>query len=367
MTALVLIAVCCACAAASYALSRFAVLPWLRRRGVLDHPTVRSSHDAPVVRGGGVAVVLTVLLGGAAVSSAAVWALYGDPPWALSVLGAAAEAPPTAVLTAVLPPLAAAGFGLIGLIDDFNSLSAAGRLIVQVLLSTALAVCLTVTGGMLGIPFGLAGALSVALSLVLAVNAVNFMDGLNTLITAWGAIAALWLGGAGLLAGQPLAAAGAIVLAGALAGFLPLNRTPADAFLGDVGSYAVGGGLAVLGWLVWTGGAPAVVALAPFVVPVFDVLLTLCVRLARGENIFAAHRSHIYQRTRAAGELEHEQVSVLHLGAVVLCLAAVGLVPLLPASLGFPAVLLTWAAVLACYALAPRAAEALRTRTGGRA
>ena len=40
-----------------YAVNRFLVIPGLQRHAVLDHPTARSSHDTPVVRGGGIGVI----------------------------------------------------------------------------------------------------------------------------------------------------------------------------------------------------------------------------------------------------------------------------------------------------------------------
>src|ERR1700760_1137414 len=38
------------------------VLVWLRHRQILDHPNGRSSHDRPIPRGGGLAVVPIVAL-----------------------------------------------------------------------------------------------------------------------------------------------------------------------------------------------------------------------------------------------------------------------------------------------------------------
>jgi phospho-N-acetylmuramoyl-pentapeptide-transferase len=83
-----------------------------------------------------------------------------------------------------------------------------------------------------------------ALVIVGSINAYNFSDGLDGLAAGLAAIALL------LFLGSPLAAA----LLGALLGFLWYNAHPARAFMGGVGSEALGAaiaGLAILGGGVW--------------------------------------------------------------------------------------------------------------------
>lgn len=46
---------------------------------------------------------------------------------------------------------------------------------------------------------------------------------------------------------------------------------------------------------------------------VFDSCFTFLRRLRRRENVFEAHRSHLYQRLVAAG-WSHQRVSILYLG-----------------------------------------------------
>ncbi|MFN3982825.1 MAG: hypothetical protein ACK4SA_20790 [Caldilinea sp.] len=63
---------------------------------------------------------------------------------------------------------------------------------------------------------------------------------------------------------------------------------------------------------------------------VFDTTFTILRRWRRGENIFAAHRSHLYQRLVIAG-WRHRTVTLLYLGlallGVGLALAWVGRLP----------------------------------------
>lgn len=84
------------------------------------------------------------------------------------------------------------------------------------------------------------------------VNAVNFTDGLDTLLAGTGMIALIVLGG--LCYGwftqwvplDPLLGHAAFAGAGALAGFYPHNRHPAKLFMGDGGAYFIGALFAAL-------------------------------------------------------------------------------------------------------------------------
>jgi len=85
-----------------------ALIPILRRRELLDHPSERSSHSVPTPRGGGVAVVGSVLL---------VWV----------VLARAGLVPPAVIGISL-------GAGLLAIIcwiDDLRGLSPMLRLLAQ--------------------------------------------------------------------------------------------------------------------------------------------------------------------------------------------------------------------------------------------
>ena len=76
---------------------------------------------------------------------------------------------------------------------------------------------------------------------------------------------------------------------------------------------------------------------------VFDTTFTIVRRLGRGENIFAAHRSHLYQRLVIVG-YSHRAVTLLYAGlALVGLLLALAWVLELPGSdwlvLGLPGLL----------------------------
>lgn len=233
----------------------------LVRWAVIDTPNQRSSHQRPVPRGGGVACALGVVLG-----YSAAYILGGGPS-------------PFVLVTALT-------LSLIGFLDDRFTLGISLRLTAQIL-------CGAVLGATTG---GLLGALLGAVALPLAVNIVNFMDGVDGItsltLLVWGATTtALGLG-----YGAPtLAIAGAVTM-GAAAGFLPWNVSRHKMFLGDVGSYLFGALAGATFISFSTHDIPLQLLIAPLGIYIADVTYTLVRRMHRRARIFEAHREHIYQR-----------------------------------------------------------------------
>jgi UDP-N-acetylmuramyl pentapeptide phosphotransferase/UDP-N-acetylglucosamine-1-phosphate transferase len=312
----------CAAAAVLAAVLCVGLRPLLRRYA-LARPNARSSHTVPTPQGGGIAVL------------AGAFAALGAALWLAPVEGEAARA-------AVVLALAAAGLGIVGAWDDIRPLPASLRLMLQaacvgfVLLRAAPELRLFPEL----MPLSVERALAL-LAGVWFVNLVNFMDGLDW-ITVAGIVpltAALAL--AGLLGViDPVTGWLAAALCGGLIGFSPFNRPVARLFLGDVGSLPIGLVTAYLLYRLAGTGAFAAALILPLY-HVADATITLIRRLARGEKVWQAHRSHFYQQATANG------FSVL---------AVVGRVALLNLALAAIAgVSLLWPALpvqLACLALA---------------
>jgi Fuc2NAc and GlcNAc transferase len=271
------------------------------RSGLLDVPNARSSHVQPTPRGGGAAIVATVVAGAIA----------------LSVTGLDRDGL-LLKLVAVAVPIA-----VIGWLDDRHSLRASVRLLVHVL---ACAVAVWLVGGFPAVEIGgasrelgAAGAVLACLACVWFLNLFNFMDGIDGIAGAEAAFVALAAAAFASIAGAP---AGYVALwcivAGASLGFLAWNWAPAKIFMGDVGSGFVGFVLAVLllatahasALSVWT----AIILVTPFAA---DATATLLRRLGRGEKWYAAHRTHAYQwLSRRFGS--HSRVTLLYTGVNLL-------------------------------------------------
>ena len=302
------------------------VLRVMLQRGVLDVPNHRSSHVTPVPRGGGVAC-LSGILAGLAVASAQ----HQDVPW-LAVSGAVFLA-------------------IVGFADDHGGLAAAPRLAAQVAVGALVGV--TVGGGW----WILAGIICVPV----AVNVVNFMDGINGItslnVAAWG-IVAMAVGYA--QHESSLVVIGAVT-AGSTTAFLPWNAPVARLFLGDVGSYLLG---ALVGIGVVMGAhqtSSVVVLLAPLSIYLADTGTALVRRALRGEQLMTAHRQHVYQRLVSEAGMSHSTVA-----AVTVVLALVITVAWVPGSplLGVPVTLVVLATYLASPAALARTVEPRRQRSG---
>lgn len=254
-----------------------------RFRVLVDTPNERSSHKRPTPRGGGIGLVIGALAGGAIV---------------------AAPAPETMGLA-----IGAAIAAIAGLADDRKAQGPLVKFGAQFLaafiaMGSGLVfdrVALPVFGA---VELGLAGTAITLLWFVGLTNAYNFMDGLDGLAGATGTVAAIFLGLAALMMGLDGTAKLAFVLAAACFGFLIVNKPPARVFMGDVGSQFLGFAFAGLGVLAARDDPSG---LAFWLVPLlllhflFDTIFTAARRALAGENVLAAHRTHLYQRLNQAG------------------------------------------------------------------
>lgn len=246
--------------------------PMLERWGVLDIPNDRSSHTVATLRAGGIAP-----LGG----------------WVVGIAIAATLLPGDRAEFAWLSG-AVIALALLGLLDDLRGLPPAPRFAVQIFVGVAVALGIAASHGWV----------AVALVVVIIagyVNTANFMDGINALSGLHGAVVGFSFVSTGMLTGTPWLALAGVTLAAAFLAFLPWNLRRSGFFLGDVGSYTLGGAIAVTAVLATSQGLPPLLVLAPLAVYVADTATTMFLRLVRGERVTAPHRTHTYQRLTDKG------------------------------------------------------------------
>ena len=274
---------------------------------IFDIPNERSSHTAPIPRGGGLAIV-TITLGGLGV----IQVLEQICPWPkfLAYLGGALL------------------ISTISWLDDLHPLSASLRFGIQSLAALLVLVVFgfwkntvfpfecVINSRLIGLPINF-------IWIVGLTNCFNFMDGIDGIAGTQALVAGIAWALLGWLSNiLPVVALGTL-LAGTSLGFLWYNWPPAKIFMGDVGSAFLGYNFAFLTLL----GAkhnpslgPAVIILVwPFL---FDTGFTFFRRLKNGENVFAAHRSHLYQRLVISG-YPHRTITFIYLGLEVLGLLMV--------------------------------------------
>ena len=297
------------------ALLALVLTPVVRRVAVrldnLDHPDARRVNEAPVPRGGGVAVAIAFL----AVAIGGIWlnGQTGDVPVPRTV--------ESTELVGLL--LGGAVATVLGVLDDTFQLRARWQFLGQLAIALlAIAAGIVVTN--VNNPFG-PGAISLTgpfaigftvLWIVGMINSINFIDGLDGLSSGIALIAAATLGLISLteVVRQPFIGILCFGLAGALLGFLRWNFHPASIFIGTSGVMFVGYTLAVLAIL---GTAKVAVALLVLGVPIIDTFWIIVRRLATGRSPFTPDRGHIHHRLLDLG-LSHSQTVLVIYG---LCLA----------------------------------------------
>lgn len=305
-----------------------AVRPLLRRFGVVDVPNERSSHERPVLRGLGLAVLFAMVLG---------YALAHE-----MLPRTAGEAAALAIVGA-----ASVSSALLGLAEDTRGLSVRARSLIQ------LGIALGTGAGLVWLaaaPWWL--VIYAVFFLSSYINVANFMDGLNGISGFHGVIAGVTFALCGLLQGLPwLAGAGAVLAAGFL-GFLPWNLFGRGAFLGDVGSYLLGGATAATSFAALVAGVPILATIAPMILPFGDVGVTLVKRMRAGHAWDEPHKEHVYQRVQQLGR-SHLSASAIAAGlSSVAC--GLGLVSFFVPPVWWLVLLLAGLAVLALYLSLPR-------------
>ncbi len=117
-------------------------------------------------------------------------------------------------------------------------------------------------------------------------NAINLTDGLDGLAGLISATAFATYGGIAILQGQVFVARFCFTLVGALFGFLWFNVHPAQLFMGDTGSLALGATLGVVALMTGQWILLPLVAVIPVSEIVSDVLQVAYFRMTGGRRLF---------------------------------------------------------------------------------
>ena len=280
------------------------IIRWYaERRQLLDHPNERSSHSMPTPRGGGLAIVLLVTVIGL------VYVRTGELSRDLVYI------------------ICAVVIAFLGWRDDTHSLSPRVRFAVQALVAAVsiwgLGYFSSVTIPLFGkLQLGVAGIVITFLWIIGLTNAYNFMDGIDGI--AGGVAFAAGVGWVLITSNIAYLANSfvfwiALAIAASSLGFLGHNWQPAKIFMGDVGSTFLGYSFAVMPLMASNSEGDALMlgTLLMWTI-IMDAGVTFWRRVYKRENLFVAHRTHVYQRL-VIGGYTHAQVSSMF---IVLTLVA---------------------------------------------
>jgi len=295
---------------------RYRLYPKIRERDV---------HTRPTPRLGGIAMFLGIVtaFGVAYLVSSSIAPLaivFADRSQILAILGAA--------LLIVL----------LGVADDIWDLDwltkLAGQFLAAGLVAWQGVSILSLPIGGVTVGSSWLSATVTVFAIVLVMNAVNFIDGLDGLVAGVALIAnGTFFVYTYLLVQQTsptnyfnLASLIAVLIVGACAGFLPLNWHPAKLFMGDAGALLIGllmatSAIAVTGQInpgsigagdLFPAFIPVILPFAVLVIPLLDFTLAVIRRLRAGKSPFSADRGHLHHRLLDMGHTHLHAVLILY-------------------------------------------------------
>ncbi|MDK0569717.1 phospho-N-acetylmuramoyl-pentapeptide-transferase [Clostridium perfringens] len=227
------------------------------------------------------------------------------------------------------------GFGFVGFLDDLlkiikkknEGLTSGQKMILLLIVSGFLTwYAYKYIGTSINIPF-LNGQINLGLFYIPFVmfyfagvtNAVNLTDGLDGLATSVTVLVTTFLGIISYNLGHISLAIFCVALAGALLAFLRFNAFPARVFMGDTGSLALGGAVAMVALIL---KMPLILVLIGiiYVIETLSVILQVASFKLTGKRIFKM--APIHHHFEQLGWSETKIVSVFSIITVVFCFIA---------------------------------------------
>lgn len=274
----------------------------LRKSNILATPNERSAHTKPTPNIGGVAIILST-----------------------SVLGYIYIIPSLDQSVSISLILGIVILSIIGLLDDCSKkgLSYKLRLIIQLICSFLF----TKAVGCIDLPIHIMPEnikfiiefFFTTTTFMFLINASNFADGLNGLLSGCAMISCIFLA----IMNQHIYvnSLSCMILAGGILGFFIFNFYFGKIFLGDVGSTFLGALIGIITinasfnyenpfytWIVQIGTLSFILV---------DIAITIFYRLSRKLSIFTPHRdflSHILNR----GGLSHTKVTLIYITGTII-------------------------------------------------
>ncbi|MCJ7622769.1 MAG: phospho-N-acetylmuramoyl-pentapeptide-transferase [Anaerolineaceae bacterium] len=274
---------------------------------------------------GGVMIILPVAMLTILLNGASILGVTGD------VLGQ----------SVLLPLLVMFSYGALGAIDDWEGIRGPRRgigmrmrtkFIIQTILAIGIAFILKYILYVpemfwpgVEIPFSL-GVIYIPFAAFIIVgmsNAINFTDGLDGLAGLISATGFAAYGGIALLLGQVFIARFCFTVVGALFGFLWFNVHPAELFMGDTGSLALGAALGVIALMTGQWLLLPLVALIPVSEALSVVLQIIYFKRTKGKRLFK--RAPLHHHFELIGWSETQIVQRFWLVSLLFAMLGVGL------------------------------------------
>jgi UDP-GlcNAc:undecaprenyl-phosphate GlcNAc-1-phosphate transferase len=273
--------------------------------GLLDHPNSRKIHKSPVPLSGGSGIFLPLF------ALYAIWMIGGAPGCGL--------------LKGLGIGIAFGMIYVVGVIDDFKSIPAKKRLVLQVMVAfTLYAVGFRLSGIHLGaynIPFSWLTFPLTMLWFMGFMNTSNIMDGMDGLCGGMALIALISMNFARIINGAPFGAF-TMVFIGLTVAFLFFNlRRKRQVFLGDSGSLSLGLGvglIAILPGRLYAGNPailhwlPLAMVLSAYLIGILDMAFAIIRRYRKGVSPLMADKRHFHHLLLDTGLSRNWTIAALY-------------------------------------------------------
>jgi phospho-N-acetylmuramoyl-pentapeptide-transferase len=211
----------------------------------------------------------------------------------------------------LVPLIVMVGYGLLGALDDWEGLRgkrrgegmrARTKFLAQVVLALGTAYVLKYMLDVPDLKLPAVGQVELgwwyipiaAFIIVSESNAVNFTDGLDGLAGLISATAFVAFGGIALMYDQIYLARFCFTIVGAIFGFLWFNVHPAELFMGDTGSLALGATLAVVALMTGFWPLLLVIAVIPLSEALSVVIQIAYFKMTKGKRFFKMAPLHLH-------------------------------------------------------------------------
>lgn len=214
---------------------------------------------------------------------------------------------------------------VLGLIDDKFDIPAKLKLVLELLVTTAVVWLGMRHGLLLENPFGGIAFNSVfiwfsipfsVLWIVGIVNAVNLIDGLDALASGVIFIACIALSIAAIINPAVILSPLILILMGSIAGFIRYNFYPSKIIMGDSGSLFLGYTIAIISLGSFASNDRSIFlslippAMALFV-PILDILMAIVRRGRNGKKIFSPDKGHFHHLLLSRGYSHPKAVRII--------------------------------------------------------
>ncbi|MBA4313295.1 MAG: hypothetical protein C0417_11775 [Chlorobiaceae bacterium] len=295
------------------------VIGFAEHIGAMDMPNDRKVHKYPIPRLGGIAIYISFF-------AALIFSLYLQP----SIHPFGTITPKTGIMLVVSLTIVL----ILGIWDDLKQLSPGKKFIGQVFAASIVYFAgfrisaITSPMDLALLDLGIFDFPATVLWVVGITNAFNLIDGLDGLASGVAFIVAITIFLISFMKNDIGSAMLALLLAGAVLGFLRYNFNRARIFLGDSGSLFIGFTLAILSMTSSTKGSTAFSIIVPVLtlgLPIMDTMLAMTRRFLRSMfpdqkeykpfirkmlSIFDPDKGHIHHQLINLG-LSHRKVVLL--------------------------------------------------------